>query len=241
MDYFNEKRGRFDSPGPQVPDYMPKNGLLYYDDLAGKKPNAITGQAYREILTGTGDDPSDIDGLEYTVVGGKRCLYKGTFQNNYLQFDFPTGRIQWTMGCWVYDVLGECEKQYAIAHDIANGDGVYLSFRNIDGNSRQIISVRNYVKSTGKTRMAWADGCYEQGAWHFLYAWQGSGYWGVRFDDRNGGENLGVDPHAPQDIKQVRLLPTQAYGIAIRGAFMYSRVLSREECLAIYNGSKDET
>ena len=238
MDYFNEKFGRSDGATESVPDYMPKNGLLYYDDLSRKRTMAMTGQQYSERTPGDGDAPNDAE-LQYTVIGGRRCLYKEN-QYNHLEFDFPVGNTQWTWGCWVYDVLGECKKQYVMAHEITNGDGVYLSFRNMDGKSRQIISVRNYVKSTGNTRMAWADGCYEQGAWHFLYAWQGSGYWGVRFDDRNNGANLGADPHSPQDIVKMRILPTQAYGIAIRGAFMYDRVLSHEECLAIYNGSKDE-
>lgn len=239
MDYFNEKFGRSDGATESVPDYMPKSGLLYYDDLSRKRSMAMTGQQYSERTPGDGGTPNDSE-LQYTVIGGRRCLYKEN-QYNHLEFDFPVGSTQWTWGCWVYDVLGTCKKQYVMAQETDIGDGIYLSFRNVGEGERSLISSRHYTRNTGKTKYVWAANCYEQGAWHFLYSWQAAQYWGIRFDDRDNGNNLGAERHQPQSIVKIRLLPTQAYGIAIRGAFVYGMVLSHEECLAIYNGSKDET
>ena len=244
MDYFNERFGRYDvRQQSEIPDYMPKDGLLYYDSLVKSRPSAPTGQVYRTRTPGDGEAANDR--LDFRTVRGKRCLYKSG-RNNGLEFDlYPedgehdTGSGDYTWGCWVCDVLGTCTGQRVFS--LWNEDRSETNYLNFSDSNKKLVIVHHSV-TEGKNI---ATSAYEKGEivgeWRLIYGWHGSGWFGPRMPPLEDGVNLNshLDTRIVPAIGVLLQWP-QCYGVAVRGAFAYNRVITAAEGMAIYNGSKDE-
>ena len=231
MDYFNQKysmRFRYED---ELPAWLPKSGLVYYDDFSRRRGRAMTGQAYTEKSGAS-------DALSYTTVGGRRCLYKEGPDNS-LSFALPGGAMtDYTWGCWVYDALGTCTNQQVF--DLWNegsSEKCYLTYFNSYGR----FGVGHWSYTEDKSLSSASSNVQRQaGDWKFIYGWHGSEWFGVRMPPVEDGENIGA-------ARDERIIPVrgtllqnpQCYGVAIRCAFMYTRVITEAEGMQIYNGSKD--
>ena len=239
MDYFNERVNRHLRYAVELPSWLPRNGLLYYDDLSVPRERALTGQRYRERDPGTSGIQNDP--IEYTVIGGKRCIYKEGPYNG-LTFDLPGILTDYTWGCWVYDVLGTCTNQQIF--NLWNEDRsekCYVSFKATDGTDRIMTGHWSYTQNRS---LSWAgnDNLHVVGEWRFLYGWHGSGWFGPRMPPIEDGKNLDASMDSRITPRTATLLQyNQCFGVAVRGAFIYNRVITAAEGMAIYNGSKDET
>lgn len=238
MDYFNnkvERHLRYKQEG--LPDWLPKNGLIYYDTIPGYSRIAMTGQQYTEV-TGSNDNPRPLD---FQMIGGKRCLYKNSTNDNYLTFniyDSPQSVTDYTWGCWVYDTVGTCYNQQVFR--LMDQDGLEYNYLSFSGtNSRLIVAHRSVNEDNASAYCYYNKGAIV-GEWRFIYGWHGSGWFGPRMPPLEDGNNLGAAQDTRIAIATATLMPKGCFGAAIRGAFIYNRVITAAEGMAIYNGSKDE-
>lgn len=201
----------------RLPAWLPTDGLVYFDDFAELRERAPTGQAYSQIEGATAP-------FAVAELGGRRCLYKAEADNN-MRVDLQLAAGNHTWGCFVYDELGTCTNQQVFnLHTDAGSD--FLSFR--DSSNR--IGIGRYSGGATSARVR-VTGKYAQGQWHLLLGWQGSSWWGIGFD---GTLNVGSAQNAPSQTDYGILLTTTTYGVGLRNAFCYKRVLTQEEVEIIY-------
>ena len=201
----------------RLPAWLPTDGLVYFDDFAELRERAPTGQAYSQMEGATAP-------FAVAELGGRRCLYKAEADNQ-IGIDIQMAAGVHTWGCFVYDELGTCTNQQVFnLHTDAGTD--MLNFR--DSSNR--IGIGRYLNGATSARVRVA-GKYTQGQWHLLLGWQGSSWWGIGFD---GVLNVGSAQNAPSRINLAYLLQTTTYGVGIRNAFLYGRVLTQAEVEQIY-------
>ena len=201
----------------RLPEWLPTDGLVFYDDFAELRERAPTGQAYSQIEGATAL-------FAVAELGGRRCLYKAEADNQ-IGIDIQMAAGGHTWGCFVYDELGTCTNQQVFnLHGAAGTD--FLNFR--DSSNR--IGIGRYLGGAVSARVRVTDK-YTQGQWHLLLGWQGSSWWGIGFD---ATQNVGSVQNAPMAIDLARALPTTTYGVGIRNAFIYGRVLTQAEVEQIY-------
>lgn len=201
----------------RLPEWLPTDGLVYFDDFAELRERAPTGQAYSQKVSAT---------ATYTIatLGGRRCLYKAEADND-LRVGLQLAAGNHTWGCFVYDELGTCANQQVFNLRVDAGTD-FLNFR--DSSDR--IGIGRYSSGATSARVR-VTGKYTQGQWHLLLGWQGSSWWGIGFD---ATQNVGAVKNVQSAINRTNLLPTTTYGVGIRNAFLYGRVLTQEEVTQIY-------
>jgi hypothetical protein len=201
----------------RLPAWLPTDGLLYFDDFAELRERAPTGQAYSQNEGAT---------AAYTIatLGGRRCLYKAQTDNR-MRVGLQLAADNYTWGCFVYDKLGTCTNQQ-VFNLLGDAGTDFLNFR--DSSDR--IGIGRYSGGATSARVR-VTGKYTQGQWHLLLAWQGNAWWGIGFD---GVLNVGSVQNAPSAIDFALALPATTYGVGIRNAFIYNRVLTQEEVEKIY-------
>ena len=202
----------------RLPEWLPTDGLVYFDDFAELRDRAPTGQAYSQMAGAT---------AAYTIetLGGRKCLYKAEADNR-LDIDLQMQVKSHTWGLFAYDSLGTCTNQQVFnLRGYASGTDI-LRFR--DSSNR--ISVFNYKNGTSTAAVRVTDK-YSGGAWHLILGWQGSSWWGVGFD---GIQNLSSVQKSPQETDNAVILTTTTYGVGIRNAFCYDRVLTQTDVEQIY-------
>lgn len=201
----------------KLPGWLPQNGLVYFDDFSALRGRAPTGQACSQMEGAT---------AAYTIaeLGGRRCLYKAEADNR-LRVDLQLAAGDHTWGCFVYDELGTCTNQQVFNLRV----GAPTDFLNYRDSSDR-IGIGRYSSGVTSARVRVA-GKYARGQWHLLLAWQGSEWWGIGFD---ATQNVGSARNAPSAISYAELLATTTYGVGIRNAFLFSRVITDAEVMQIY-------
>lgn len=204
----------------RLPDWLPRDGLVYFDDFSCIRPFAPTGQRYRHT-----DSDNGMPAL--STLGGRDCLYAGT-TGSWLEVDISLTASDHTFGCMVYDSLGVQNQQVMLYYDDVGG-AVRLNNYSTAGTDRLFLAHRD--ANGDDTASVYINNGHSQGGWHMLCAWQGSEWWGLRIDGHDG---VSARHTRPGGVDRLHLMH-RGYGFGIRNAFFYSRVLASSEFATIYD------
>ncbi len=154
----------------RLPEWLPTDGLVYFDGFSELRTRAPTGQEYSQKEGGTA-------AFSIATLGGRKCLYKADADNQLtIGLQMPVSDHTW--GVFAYDSLGTCTNQQVFdlrstAGGVESTD--ILRFRNAsdniglfnwrDSQSHSSISVSGKYTGGGVASHTWMAGRVLVGHW----------------------------------------------------------------------------
>lgn len=228
MDYFFEKwHHNWQARYGELPPWLPKEGLDFWDDFTEPRARALTGQRI------TYSTDADHDPITFVKLGGKNCLYKEG--DNNIIYATPCKQsisTSYTLGVWVYDSLGTCNNQQVSNLTIYSPSGYSVMLNHKATNGKYRLGMWN-----GSSTVNYVDGgASVSQRWDFMVIRQNASNWEFWL---NGSKVGSANRSNAYGINNLRFLHTNCWGVAIRCAFLYTRAITDAEMATIYTNSAD--
>ena len=228
MDYFFDKwhrnaARRYD----ELPSWLPKSGLDFWEDFTEPHDRALTGQRI------TYSTDADHDPITFPKLGGKYCMYKEGSNN--IVFASPMKQsmsTNYTLGVWVYDHLGTCNNQQVSNLTVYNPSSYSVMLNHKATNGKYRLGMWN-----GSSTVSYVDGSASvKQRWDFMVIRQNASNWEFWL---NGSKVGSANRTNAYGINNLRFLHNNCFGVAVRCAFFYTRAITDAEMATIYSNSEN--